>query len=201
MVSLMKKMLFVLLLAIGLAAAYTPQQAVIYKNEACGHCTAYISSLYKTLESAGIKQIEIKDFLGDPSIRTEVSSIQSKFEVPVEMQGHLVTLVDGKYLFEGHFPQELMKKFLLEDAQNYGKLVVTQDSMGQAESYFHLENGKVVECPINQPISECTKNGGKTGSNPVFDVLKVKMDSNLLVLGLLALVFAALLLLYSGVIK
>ncbi|MBS3070155.1 hypothetical protein J4220_01470 [Candidatus Micrarchaeota archaeon] len=181
------------------ASAYSPQSAVIYKNEACGHCSSYISSLYAALESAGVKQIEIKDFLGDAQARSEVASIQQKFGVPFEMQGHLVTLVDGKYLFEGHFPIGVMQKFLSEEAQDYDSLVVTQDSMEKVSSYFHLKDGVIVECPIDQPISECSHNGVQSAGG--LDSLKVRVDANAVVLGILGLALLFLVLVYAKVIK
>ncbi len=192
-------LLFALLVLSGLVFAYAPQSAIVYKNEACGHCTSYISSLYQTLDSIGVKQIEIKDFLSDQEARGDVASIQDKFKVPVELQGHLLTVVDGKYLFEGHFPLELMKKFLVDEAQDFDSLVVTQDSMGDVDSYFHLKDGVIQECPISQPISECDSHAGKSVAG--LDVLKVKFDSNALVLALLGVALVVLVLLYSGVIK
>lgn len=191
------KILFALFVLVAGVSAYSPQSAVIYKNEACGHCTAYISTLHDALNSMGVS-VETKDFLNDPQARGEVAELQRRFKVPFEMQGHLLTIIDGKYLFEGHFPPELMKKFLTEDAQDYDSLVVTQDSMGQASSYFHLKDGKVLECPINQPISECDHNGSQAGGS---DFLKVRVDANLVVLGLLAAAMVLLVLVYAKVIR
>ncbi|MEM4254758.1 MAG: hypothetical protein QXR53_00315 [Candidatus Norongarragalinales archaeon] len=184
----------------SLISAYSPQNAVIYKNEACGHCSSYILSLYKFLESAGVKQIEVKDFLGDVQARREVAELQERFAVPFEMQGHLLTIVDGKYLFEGHFPLDVMDKFLREEAQDYSSLVVTQDSMEKVSSYFHLKDGNVLECPIAQPISECSHNRRQSQSGG-WDLLKVRVGANAAVLGLLALALVFLVLVYAKVIK
>ncbi|MEW6721746.1 MAG: hypothetical protein AB1324_00635 [Candidatus Micrarchaeota archaeon] len=131
-------------------------QVLVYKNEGCGHCVMYMDSLMDMLERNGYGEVVIKDYMSDPQARSEVASIQERFGVPLGMQGHLIVLVEGSYLFEGHVPVELMEEYLKAPQ---GPVVVTQDSMDEPASYKMLMDGKEHECPIDQPIAECAASG------------------------------------------
>lgn len=129
---------------------------VIYRSEACGHCTPYVNSLKTHLKGIGYNNIVTKEFVNDMEIRKEVATIQDKFKVPLSMQGHMLVLINDKYLFEGHVPVNLIINFLEKKSKSYDSIVVTQDSMDQkVKSYFLLENQKVKECSITSQIGEC----------------------------------------------
>jgi len=191
----MKKVFFLLLF---LSQLVLGTSAVIYKSESCGHCTPYIEKLFPLLEASGFDEIQVKDFLNDQQARSEVSQIQKEFGVPLEMQGHMLTLLDGKYLFEGHVQLPVVERFLREGKQNFEKAVFTQDSMDEnAPSYLFLaKDGSVKQCSVSQSLLECIESTSGTES-----LLKFKVDSNILVLGLLGGVFAVLVLLQLRVLK
>ena len=83
------------------------------------------------------------------------------------MQGHLLVIIDGRFLFEGHVPPEKIISFLENDAPGYGKLVAFQDSMGEDwESYSVMNSrGEVRQCAKQDPIASC-ENGGTVLENP-----------------------------------
>ena len=203
-VCLMKKILFLLI-----TLAFTPLvfggSAVVYKSESCGHCAPYVEKLFPMLERNGFQasDVVVKDFLSDSQARAEVAQIQKDFGVPLEMQGHMLTLIDGKYLFEGHVPLSFLENFLKNDRQNFDKIVVTQDSMDEnAPSYLLLDSqGKVRQCSVTQSAGECEEQGGSESGSAGGSLLKFKVDSNLLVLVLLGIVLVALALLQTGVLK
>ncbi|MEW6035175.1 MAG: hypothetical protein AB1529_01050 [Candidatus Micrarchaeota archaeon] len=134
---------------------------LIYKNEGCGHCVMYMDDLMDMLERNGYSDVAIKDYMSDAQARTEVAAIQERFGVPLGMQGHLLVLVDDKYLFEGHVPPELIEGYLKAPG---GQVVVTQDSMDKPTGYKMLMDGKEHACPIDQPIADCAAAGGGAGS-------------------------------------
>lgn len=141
----------------------------IYKNEGCGHCVTYMGNLMDMLDKNGYKDVVIKDYMSDTEARKEVVAIQEKFAVPLSMQGHLLVLVDDKYLFEGHVPVDMMENYL-DDPK--GPVVVTQDKMDSPTGYMMLMDGKQHDCPLDQQISQCASgNSGNTDVSFIINLL------------------------------
>ncbi len=142
--------------------------ALIYKNQGCGHCVPYLDELVPMLVKSGYADMQIKDYMQDNAARAEFYQLQERFGVPLQMQGHMAVLLDGNYLFEGHVPVGLIEEYMKNPK---GPVVVTQDEMEGAKSYFMLMGGKAHECPISQPLGECIedweRDGGKDAGNPV----------------------------------
>lgn len=143
---------FLLLLASPVWSA----SALIYKNQGCGHCGPYVEGLVAMLEKNGYRDYVVKDFMSDSAARAEMVAIQEKFGVPLAMQGHMLVLIDDKYLFEGHVPPQLIESYMKNPK---GTVVVTQDKMSGATDYQMLMNGKIETCDINEPIQECDGHG------------------------------------------
>jgi len=158
----MRLPLLLLPLLMPLASAYS---AVIYSSEACGHCSPYLAGLKAELGRMGMPYEE-KYFLNDLEARREMTGLQERMGVPFRMRGHLLTAIDGRYLFEGHVPVRLMSEFMRDEAQSREGVVITQDSMdANARSYYLLSReGEVLECPIDKPIAECEDGAGKAGA-------------------------------------
>lgn len=155
----LKFVLLGLLLMLSLASAATVR---IYKNEGCSHCTMYLGNLMQMLEQNGYKDVVSADYMNDPAARQTVAGIQQRFSVPLQMQGHMLVLIDDQYLFEGHVPVALMQDYLKASS---GPIVVTQDSMGDASSYYMLMDGQPHPCPINQSLSECRLQASASGAS------------------------------------
>ena len=150
--------IFFALLFAGFAGAQGTNTAVIYKSESCGHCTPYIENLRPLLQSEGFSIVE-KDFVNDMSARAEVVALHQKNNVPINMQGHMVTVINGSLILEGHVPmsliQELTQKYPSKD---FPKIVVYDDSMGAGdapEPFSIMIDGKVVQCSAGTKISDC----------------------------------------------
>ncbi len=143
------------------SAAGSIGSVVIYKNEACGHCKPYLEKAITALESAGYS-VQVKEFINNVDTRRELAEIQDKMKVPLEFQGHVVMLVDGKYSFQGHFPVESMMEFLSKDARDYEQVVATQDAMTDSpDGYTLLSGGKAKECKATESIRECDEKQGQ----------------------------------------
>lgn len=137
--------------------------ALIYKNQGCGHCGPYVEGLVAMLEKNGYRDYAVKDFMSDNTARAEMVAIQEKFGVPLQMQGHMLVLIDGKYLFEGHVPAQLIESYLKNPK---GQVVVTQDKMSGATEYQMLMDGKIETCDISEQIQECDGHGAQQGEQP-----------------------------------
>ena len=155
-----------------------PASALIYKNGGCGHCGPYVEGLVQMLEKNGYRDYVVKDFMQDEQARKDVAAIQDRFSVPLQMQGHMLVLIDDKYLFEGHVPPNLIENYL---KNSKGQVVVTQDIMGAAPNYLMLMNGKVETCPIDQPIEQCEGHGASADGFAILQNPLIPMG--LLVLG------------------
>lgn len=175
-----------LLLLVLLPAAF-PASALIYKNQGCGHCVPYIEGLMAMLERNGYagNDVVIKDYMQDTAARSEFYGLQQQFGVPLEMQGHMAVLLDGKYLFEGHVPTGLIESYLKNPK---GSVVVTQDDMENPESYLMLMNGKIETCSIDEPIQDCDGHGKESGPG-----WSLPLQNGLLPLGLLLVAGGAIL--------
>lgn len=161
--------LALLIVLTGLASA-SGSQAIIYENEACGHCQEYLTQLTAGLASIGYTNLDVRHLINNESVRGELYSLQQSMNVPLSMQGHLVIAIDGKYLFEGHVPVALVEDFLVNKASKYPKgIVVTQDLMLGATSYKVFDGTSIKQYPIDALIGSgggVPPASGLSGLNP-----------------------------------
>lgn len=161
------KAILPILFLISFVSVAGASNVLIYKNEACGHCTPYITELRQALAGMGITEVTEKEIINDQATRAELARLQERFSVPFAMQGHMVVDVDDKYLFEGHVPVQLIVNFLKNDASRYEKMVVAQDSMGEASIFFVLnKNNEVAECSVQKSIAECFESAKTASPQP-----------------------------------
>jgi hypothetical protein len=92
---------FVLLAATTLAAA--DDDLMVYKNPGCGCCSKWASRL----EDAGFS-VAVTE-------RSADNAQQRDFKIRAEHRSCHTAVVDDRYVFEGHIPAELIRRFL--DAQ------------------------------------------------------------------------------------
>ncbi len=150
--SVVISLILAIFLFLDSAAAEEAKKAIIYKNEACGHCNPYIDELYPVLAELGYG-IEIKEFINSPEVRKELSELQDSFGVPLQYRGHMLVFVEGKHLFEGHVPVEVIGSFLLNPSNE--SVIIYQDSMDEANTYFIVSGDVAFECSITTPVLEC----------------------------------------------
>src|SRR3989344_6061618 len=152
----MRFFLFLFFLLIVVSFANAQPQAVIYKNEACGHCKMYLSNFYMFLDENGIAYQE-KNLINDPSVREELSMFNRNNNIPIDMQGHMTVLM-GKMTLEGHVPIDMLEEFMKNYTDgNYPKVVIYQDYMVPKEdltSYRMMYLGNTEEFPINTSLQE-----------------------------------------------
>lgn len=164
-------LLFFLLQGVGATGTDTisaTHEAVIYKNEACGHCVKYLYDLNTLLLDNGFSVTE-KSLINDQAARKEVAMLSQGRAIPPELQGHLVVVLDRRLVLEGHVPIGHISS-LLEAGGDLPTLVIYQDSMAGAEtleSYAILqENGTVIACDIKTAPEDCLSGKAKTGTGP-----------------------------------
>lgn len=143
--------------------AYADANVTIYKNEACGHCNIYLTSLKNYLYDMGIDNIEEKLMINNLTVRTEVEAMNKRLGVPPELQGHMITVVNDLVL-EGHVPLDMLKEFFSQYPKfDFPKMVVYQDSMAEREqliSYKLMDNNGIRQCAISTSIKNCVTQKG-----------------------------------------
>ncbi|MEK6843096.1 MAG: hypothetical protein AABY04_01280 [Candidatus Micrarchaeota archaeon] len=166
----MKIIILVLALffSMQLIFAASEKSAIIYKNEACGHCTPYLEKLLPLLEQKGYLPI-IKDFINSQEARKELSQLQEKFGVPLQYQGHMLVYIDGNYLFEGHVPTQVVEKYISTPSD--APVILYQDSMGEAKTYFLIKDGKATEFPADSASKTLSNHLGSQLQTAAFSPL------------------------------
>jgi len=106
-------------------------KAVIYFNEACGMCSQYLNQVKEALAEIGIKNVTVKDYVNFKEYRKELLQINKKHNIPPSLQGHLVTIINEKFFFEGHVPVNLIREALDYDQ----KVLIYQDKMEGATTF------------------------------------------------------------------
>ena len=149
------KILLILLLILPVVYA---SDAVIYKNEACGHCSMYLSNLNQFLQQKGITDIQERNLINDESARIELSNLNKERNIPPELQGHMVVVLNKDLILEGHVPIKVLEELFDNYNGNFPETILYQDSMdADVSSYKIMNDNKIKECSIDKPITECTE--------------------------------------------
>jgi cytochrome c biogenesis protein CcdA len=129
---------------------------VIYFNGGCNVCVNYVVTLQKAMNSAGITEITRFDYNDDSSLLNPMSVIRARFDVPPELCGAVITIIDDKYVFEGYFPIEVMIRFITSNPSS--DRVVAAEGF-KPDTYRLRQAGTTVECNLSQNIADCTSSG------------------------------------------
>jgi len=131
------------------------ETAVVYYNEACSMCSMYIKQeLIPELERLGISNIIKKDYVNEKQNRVDLNDLNKKYNIPPTLQGHFMVFIDNKIILGGHVPRHIINDILTKEVE-FEKILVLQDEMSDAESYFAWGfKGNAKEYAINSPISE-----------------------------------------------
>jgi len=156
-------LLIALLLAAPLSSAY---QVSIYKNEACGHCSMYLGELNEYLLSIEGVKISDKNMINDPSAREELNSLNQRYGMPIQFQGHMVVDLNNDIFLEGHVPIAIVKEYFASPEKYKDVLAIYQDSMAPDVADFKIltKSGKGNDCKISGGLAACTQ-----GTAPVRD--------------------------------
>src|SRR3990167_2060210 len=164
----MNKFFFIFLFLILIVPfSYAANEVIIYKNEACGHCSIYLNTFKQILNEKSVS-FEEKNILQDQKALQELNDFTKNRGIPYELQGHMVIIFNNLVL-EGHVPFPVLEE-LFQKYPNYDfpKLVLYQDSMEDLVTDYTIfdENKNKIECNTANSIENCTSN--KTNSKQNF---------------------------------
>jgi hypothetical protein len=90
----------------------TPVRMTVYKTPTCGCCRLWVSHAKSVLTGYDITTHDMDD----------LTEIKSRLGVPTSLQS-CHTAISGPYVFEGHVPADLIKRFLGERPKALGLAV------------------------------------------------------------------------------
>ena len=94
------------------AKASDNHSIVIYYYGECPRCVHYSENLDQASRSVGITNVTKVDYSYNERKLDPLRNLREEFDVPRELFRSVATVVDGKYLFEGYFPTDLMVRFV-----------------------------------------------------------------------------------------
>jgi cytochrome c biogenesis protein CcdA len=154
------RFLIVLVAAFGLytvgAQASSPAPVTVYYNRACADCMHYIEQeVVPLLHEAGYTDLTYKDYINEPSNRTELLERSDALGVPPSLQSHLTTFVGNRLILEGHIPQHVVSDLIAAPDDAFERIVVYQDKMSGATDYVAWAfRGEPQTYPIDVGIDE-----------------------------------------------
>ena len=151
--------------------------AIIYKNEACGHCSMYLGNLKQFFDEKGISYIE-KSVINDEAARLELLEFNTRKNISPELQGHMTIVLKDKLILQGHVPTKLVREVIESNSENQmPEMILFQDLMVdeiEIDSYTVRDStGNVYNCSPTSTAAECLKqqNGNSQQENSIFQWL------------------------------
>lgn len=147
--------LALIMLAFGVGqtwAAGGERRAVVYYNEACDECAVYIQGeLNDILAAHGIELVK-KDYINQKTNRQELNELTDQFNIPLELQSHLVTFIDeNRIILQGEPPRSVVETLLTSSRLPERILVYGEE--GEDDSYqVWAFAGPVKSYPADEPI-------------------------------------------------
>lgn len=130
------------------------RQAVIYYNQACDECVAYIEGELNDLLSSNDITIVKKDYINQRENRAELNNLNDLLGVPLELQSHLATFVDdGRIVLQGE-PPRAVAEALLKSLDLPERILVYSDEGGGGSYKAWAFAGPVQSYSPDTPISE-----------------------------------------------
>jgi hypothetical protein len=89
-----------------------PLQITVYKTPTCGCCRLWVDHAKRVLDRADIRTIDMDN----------LDEVKAQLGIPESLQS-CHTAIAGPYVFEGHVPADLIRKFLGERSKALGLAV------------------------------------------------------------------------------
>ena len=89
-----------------------PLRLTVYKTPTCGCCRLWVDHARSVLGATSVKAIDMDD----------LSEVKARMGVPASLQS-CHTAIDGRYVFEGHVPADLIRRFLAQRPKALGLAV------------------------------------------------------------------------------
>lgn len=159
----MKKILIVIILwlaalagihAIHVASAVGNPQVTVFFNEACQDCGELVKTEYPVFFQEYGYEIELKDYINERENRVLLNEFNEKWGIPFELQSHIEAFVGENLILGGHVPESI-RRYVLENTDEYDKLLIFQDKMHGEEKDYKVWDfkGEIKTYDIDEPIT------------------------------------------------
>ena len=142
-------------LGVGTVAADAPtRRAVIYYNEACDECVKYIrGELGQILAAFKIESVQ-KDYINQREHRSELNDLNARLGIPLELQSHLVTVIDdGRIVLQGEPPRAVVEALLTANTLPE-RILVYSDEGGDGSYQVWAFAGPAKSYSPGTPVAE-----------------------------------------------
>ncbi len=140
------------------------RQAVVYFNEACDECAAYVNGeLAEIMDAQQITLIQ-KDYINQRENRAGLNALNERLGVPLDLQSHLATFVDdGRIILQGEPPRAVVEALLAAQAVLPERILVYREEGADSYQAWAFA-GPVQVYPVDTPIETyldwCAANQG-----------------------------------------
>ena len=130
----------------------------------------YTQDLVQAFHSVGITNVVTLDYSKNATTLNALSSLRAEFDIPQEFFRSATTVVDGKYVFEGYFPTNVMVRFVVSNP-NPERVIAVE---GVRPDTYRLYKDKVTyECKTSQEISGCISSHNVFGLSGIWALVLV----------------------------
>jgi len=128
------------------------RRAVIYYNEACDECVAYVEGdLSNVLARFKVELIK-KDYINQRENRQELNALNERLQIPLELQSHLVTFIDDeRIILQGEPPGAVVEK-LLSSSDLPQRILIYADEGGDGGYRAWAFAGPIQSYAPNTPL-------------------------------------------------
>lgn len=138
-----------------LAHAAAGPQAVVYYNEACDECAHYINGELSAVLGARQVALVRKDYINQREHRKELNDLNARLGIPLDLQSHLATYIDGgRIVLQGEPPRAVVESLLAAGAALPERILIYSEEGESKEKTYRAWAfaGPVQSYPADTPI-------------------------------------------------
>lgn len=142
------------------------KQVIVFFNEACQDCGELVKEFYPTFFAEYGYELIQRDYINERENRQILNQFNEQWGIPFELQSHIEAFIGDKLMIGGHVPESIMR-YLIENPDEYHKLLVYQDKMhGEGTDYKVWDfKGKIKTYALDEPITTYfSEESGSTSS-------------------------------------
>ncbi len=125
----------------------------------------YTQDLVQAFHSVGITNVVTLDYSRNATTINALSNLREEFNIPQEFFRSAITVVDGRYVFEGYFPTDVMVRFVVSNP-NLESVIAVEGV--RPDTYRLYEDKVTYECKTSQEISGCLSSHNVLGSSGIW---------------------------------
>jgi hypothetical protein len=160
-----------LMTSIPAVRASDNHSVIIYYYGSCPSCVHYSQNVEQTFNSVGVTNVVRLDYSNNATTFNALSNLREEFDIPEYFFRSATTVVDGKYVFEGYFPTDVMVRFTIFNS-NLERVVAVAGT--SPDTYSLYMNKVTYECKTSQEISGCLSSHNVLTSSSIWALVLIE---------------------------